>query len=123
MRLSESKLRRIIRKAIKDVSILRENVSWQSIDAQLGEKETTTQFDEELYQIADAEYDYDYYHTRATNYVERWVSNLPDVAVDGSQIDKEAIKAWALKIALGSGDIDNDDTGYWSLDAENWGGK
>ena len=36
-------------------------------------------------------------------------------------IDKEAIKAWALKQALGSGDIDNDDTGYWSLDAENWG--
>ena len=118
MILSESKLRRIIRRTIK---LLHENVSWQSIDAQLGEKETTTQFDEELYQIADAEYDYDYYRTRATNYVERWVSNLPDTAVDGSPIDKEAIKAWALKIALGSGDIDNDDTGYWSLDAEHWG--
>ena len=118
MILSESKLRRIIRRTIK---LLHENVSWQSIDAQLGEKDTTQQFDEELYQIADEEYDYDYYHTRATNYVERWVSNLPDVGVDGSPIDKEAIKAWALKMALGSGDIDNDDTGYWSLDAENWG--
>jgi len=118
MILTESRLRHIIRRKIK---LLHESVSWQSIDTQLGEKETTQRFEDDISQIADEEYDYDDYHARASNYVDRWVSNLSDVGVDGSPINKEAIKAWALKIALGSGDIDNGDTGYWSLDDENWG--